>query len=119
MSIRRQIQYKYNRLVNAIKFLSLPAWIDSKAIRIVMVGVIVVMGSAYILKTTSSTTSGYEMHRMENQVAALEQDMQRTQIEIADYSSINNIQTRLASMNMIEATGVKYMGVKDTVVAKK
>lgn len=119
MSIKRQIQFKYTNFINSIKFLSLPGWFDSRAIRIFLIGAIVLVGSAYIIKTTSSTTTGYEMHKLEKEVAALDSEIQRTQIEIADYSSINSIQGRLAKMNMVEAGGIKYLGAKDVAVAKK
>lgn len=119
MTIKRQIQYKYMNFVNAFRFLSLPKWIDGKAIRFVLVGIIVVVGGAYIFKTTSSTTSGYELHKLETQTLALEQDIEKTNIQIAENSSLSNIESRLAKMDMVAASGIKYMAVKDVVVAKK
>lgn len=97
----------------------MPSWVDSKALRFVLVGLVVVMGTAYIISTTSSTASGYEMNKLEDRVASLQTDIQKTQIEIADYSSINSIQSRLATMKMVEAGGIKYLNASDITMAKK
>lgn len=119
MSLKRRIEFKYNHFVNAIRCFKLPVWLDTKAVRIVLVGIIVFVGSAYIIKTTTSATSGYEMHELEKQAASLDSDIQKTQIEIADYSSINSIQSRLAKMNMVAVGNIEYFNNKDMAVAKK
>lgn len=121
MTIKRQIQFKYHNFISALRFLSLPKWIDGNTIRFVFVGVIVLVGAAYVFKTTSSTTSGYELHKLETQTAALEQDIEKTNIQIAENSSLSNIQDRLAKMDMVAAGGIKYLsvGIKDVTVAKQ
>jgi len=121
MSIKRQLQFRYRGFVNYLRSLSLPAWVDGPAIRVMIVGAIVVMGAAYILKTTSSATGGYELDKLETQVSSLQAEIQKIQIQIADNSSINSIQSRLATMNMVDAGSIKYMDLsaKDVAVANK
>ncbi|MEK7680984.1 MAG: hypothetical protein AAB348_02990 [Patescibacteria group bacterium] len=115
MSIKRQIQFKYQNFIKGIQCLSLPRWVDSLAIRVVVVAVLFVVGVAYIVKTASSATSGYEMTKLEKQVVALENDIQKVQIEIADSSSIKNVQSRLVKLNMVPANGFKYLTTKSSV----
>lgn len=84
-----------------------------------MVLLIVVVGSAYVIKITSSATSGFDMHKLEKQVEALDNDIQKIQIEIAESSALPSIQARLAGMNMAEASYISYINTKDTAVAKR
>ena len=115
MSLKRQLQYKYQNLISGIRYVSLPKWIDSFAIRLIFLGFLLIFGTAYIIKTASSATSGYEFTKLEKQVAAMENDIQKVQIEIADNSSIKNVQSRLVKMNMVAANGFKYLSTKASV----
>lgn len=118
MSLKRQIQFKYKNFVASLRTISLPKWIFSKATRIILSVIIVAFGVAYVLNTTSSATSGFAMHKLEKELAALEIEVQKLQVEIADNSSMNNIQSRMVKLNMSEAGNIKYFTVKNTVVAK-
>ena len=115
MSLKRQIQFKCQNLVKGIQYITMPRWVDSLAIRVVFVVVLLVAGTAYIVKTASSATSGYEMTKLEKQIVVLENDIQKVQIEIADNSSIKNVQSRLVKMNMVPASGFKYFTTKASV----
>jgi len=119
MSLKRQLEYKYRNLVNKCRAIYLSSWITSKAMRIILVLLIVGVGSAYVLKITSSATSGFEMHKLENQVDALDKDIQKIQIEIAENSALPSIQARLATLDMTEASNISYINSKDTAVAKR
>lgn len=118
MSLKRQLQFKYKNAVAFLRSLRLPAWIASKTMRVLLSGLIVVFGVAYVLNTSSSATSGFEMHKLEKQVEALEIEVQKLQVEVANHSSITNIQSRLAGLNMVEAGEIKYLTAKNTAVAK-
>lgn len=119
MSLKRQIQFRYQGMVRSLQTISLPKWLTSKITRLALFSIIFLFSFAYIIKTTASATSGYQMHELEKQTSALETEVQKLQVEIADNSSMNNIQSRLAKLNMIEANGIKYFKVKNTEVAKK
>ena len=119
MSIKRQIQSKYRSLAHSLQTIKMPSWLTSKTTRLALFSIIFLFSIAYIVNTTSSATSGYQMRELEKQTAALEIEVQKLQVEIADNSSMNNIQSRLAKLNMIEAKNIKYFTVKNTEVAKK
>ncbi len=118
MSLKRQIQFKYKNFITSLRAISLPKWVTSKSTRVILSLTIISFGIAYVLNTTSSATSGYEMNKLEKQVEALEIEVQKLQVEVASNSSIGNIQTRLTKLNMVEATGIKYFTLKNTAVAK-
>ncbi len=118
MSLKRQIQFKYKSLVRSLQTISLPEWLTSRTARVALVSIIFLFSIAYIINTTSSATTGYQMNELEKQTQALQTDVQKLQVEIADNSSMNNIQSRLAKLNMTEAVGIKYLTGKNTVVAK-
>lgn len=118
MSLKRQIQFKYKNFVSSCRAISLPQWITSKSMRVILSLTIVVFGVAYVLNTTSSATSGFEMNKLEKQVEALEAEVQKLQVEVASNSSVGNIQSRLTKLNMVPASGIKYLSVKNIVVAK-
>lgn len=118
MSIKRQIQFKYQNLVHSLRTMRLPEWVDSKGLRVGLLAIIFLFSAAYIINTTSSATSGYQMRELEKKTEALENEVQKLQVEIADNSSMNSIQSRLAKLNMVDASGVKYLTVKNTAVAK-
>jgi cell division protein YceG involved in septum cleavage len=118
MSIKRQIQHKYRNFVHAIETIAVPAWVTSRTTRVSLLAVILFFGIAYIVNTTSSATSGYQMHELEKQKLSLETEVQKLQVEIADRSSMSSISSRLAKLNMVEASNIKYLIVKNTPVAK-
>lgn len=118
MSLKRQIQFRYKGMVRSLQTISLPKWLTSKTARLGLFSIIFLFSAAYIIKTTASATSGYQMHELEKKTQALETEVQKLQVEIADNSSMNNIQSRLVKLNMAEASGIKYFTLKNTAVAK-
>ncbi len=118
MSIKRQIQFKYRNFIHSLQTISLPQWLDSAAARLVLFSIIIIFSTAYIIKTTSSAPSGYQMHELDKQAQSLEIEVQKLQVEIAENSSMNSIQSRLAKLNMTGVGSIKYLTVKSTVVAK-
>lgn len=118
MSIKRQIQSKYRNLVHALETISVPQWLTSRTTRVSLLAVIFLFSIAYIVNTTSSATSGYQMHELEKKMSLLEVEVQKLQVEIADNSSMSSISSRLVKLNMAEVGSVKYLTIKNTPVAK-
>ena len=106
-------------MARSLQTISLPQWLTSKTARLGLFSVIFLFSIAYVVNTTSSATSGYQMHELEKKTQTLETEVQKLQVEIADNSSMNNIQSRLVKLNMTEAAGIKYFTLKNTAVAKK
>jgi hypothetical protein len=118
MSLKRQIQFKYQNLMHSLQTISVPAWLTSRTARLGLFSVIFIFSIAYIINTAASATTGYQVHELEKQTATLQTEVQKLQVEIADSSSINSISSRLVKLNMVEGNNVKYLITKNTVVAK-
>ena len=118
MSIKRQIQFKYRNLLHSLQTIALPGWVTSRTARFGLVAIIFIFSAAYIFNTTASATSGYQMHELEKQTQTLETEVQKLQVEIADNSSMNSIQSRITKLNMVEASNIKYFSIKSATVAK-
>ena len=119
MSIKRQLQYQYRHFTQAIYTWQLPRWLICPATRLLLLLVMVVFGSAYIVKTAGSAASGYKIYDLENQASALESDIKKLEVEIADNSSLFSIQKRLPNVNMVTVGKVTYFDANEKVVAKR
>ncbi len=105
-------------MARSLRSISVPSWLTSKTARLGLVSIIFFFSIAYIINTAASATSGYQMHELEKQTASLETEVQKLQVEIADNSSMSSISSRLVKLNMAEANNIKYLMVKNMVVAK-
>ena len=118
MSLRRQLQYKYHNFTTSVRTMALPQWMTARATRALLLVAVLFFGIAYIVTITKSATSGYRVITLEKQTQALAMEVQKLQVEIADGSSITTLASRIANLNMVEAAGVKHLGVKSNTVAK-
>ncbi len=119
MSFKRQLQYKYAHVRNALLSWSLPSWLYSRIFRFVLIAIIAVVGCSYIVKTTASATSGYDLHTLEKKVGELQTEIQKVEIRIADNSSIRSVRARLTGLRMTEIHDMKYLTARNTAVARE
>lgn len=119
MSLRRRFQSHYRNLSYALQTFQLPAWVYSSAMRATLLGVLVFFSMAYLVKTSALSESGYKINALEKQVAVLQEDLQKTKVEMADYSSLKNIQQRAGGSGMVAMAGIRYFKAAGQVVAVK
>lgn len=119
MSLKRRIQSQYRNLLNSIYTWRLPVWLTCKATRIILLLAIIVFGSAYIIKTAATAASGYQIYELENKAQTLESEIKKIEIQIADYSSISSIQSRLPGSGLIVVSQWQYYNSEEKVVAKR
>lgn len=119
MSLRRRLEAQYSSTVNSISSISLPAWLSCKTTRVALLIVIAFFGSAYIVKTASTASTGYQIYNLENKVQELETDINKVEAEIADHSSMVSIQGRLNNANMVVLSKMSYYNDVDSAVAKR
>ena len=95
-------------------------WLLGTTFRAVLLTVVLMFGFMYVVKTSSLSTKGYEISDLERQIQILEQSNQRLELEIASHRSMNSIQRRLASLNMVGAGGnVEYITLSGSAVAMR
>lgn len=119
MSIKRRIQSQYRNLLHSIYTLRLPVWLICKTTRIILLLAIIIFGSAYIIKTASSASSGYQIYDLENKTQALTSDIKKVEIQIADYSSMSSIQSRLRGSGLVLVSQYQYYNPEEKAVAKR
>ncbi|MDD2656962.1 MAG: FtsL-like putative cell division protein [Patescibacteria group bacterium] len=86
----------------------------------VSVGIFVlVFGVLYILQTTSVSTKGYMISDLERQVAKLEYENRKMDVQIAKLKSMQNLQDRIAKTDLVYVTNVDYLQVLDGAVARR
>ena len=84
----------------------------------VSVGIFVlIFGVLYILKTTSVSTKGYMISDLEKQVATLEYENRKMDVEVAKLKSMQSLQDRIASTDLVVVANVDYLNILDGSVA--
>ena len=119
MSIKRQIQYQFTSFIKAISDINLPSWLSSVVLRVCLLVVITFFGSAYVIKTASGASNGYKIYELEEQVADLELNIDKLNVEVAEYSSLASINSRLKNVNLVSVGSLTFYNGAEQVVAKR
>lgn len=117
MSYKRQVQAHYHNFLNALRTIAMPEWLSGKAMRASLLGVVVIMSVAYMVRVNSAATRGYEAHSLENKISEMNVDLQSLQIKIADAGSMNNIEKHLQGMNLVTVEEFQRYNIAGGVVA--
>jgi len=119
MSLKRQIQYQYSNLIQAFLSLEIPAWVNSKGIKMILIVIIVFSGLGYITKTASGASGGYEIHSLEAKVQNLEEEISKLNVEVAENSSLASISGRVEGKNLVPVQTISFYSHDDQQVAKR
>jgi len=119
MSIKRRFENQYHRIISSASNISIPSWMLNGVFRMSMIVLVAIAGVGYISKISTLATGGYQLRDLENQVATLNVDIQKTQVDIASNSSLTNIESRLSKIKMVQASDIKYFNVLTSEMAKR
>lgn len=111
MSFKRQLQFKYQNFINAIRTITLPSWMTGVSSRATLSILVLLLGSAYIFQTNSAATRGYEMASLEKQIASLDSDIQKINVAVAKESSLSVLDVKLKNTQMVAVGTVKHLNV--------
>ncbi len=117
MSLKRQLQFKYQNFINALQSLSLPGWMTGAVSRSTLLALILLLGGAYIFQTNSAATRGYEMANLEKQIAGLESDIQKVNVAVAKESSLAALDAKLKNTKMVAVSEVKFLNINSNEIA--
>ncbi len=117
MSYKRQFQAHYYNFINALRTISVPEWLIGRAMRAGLLGVVVIMSMAYMVRVNSAATRGYEAHALEKQIVVMNNELQNLQIKIADAGSISNIEKHLPEMALVPVEKIQRYNESGSVVA--
>lgn len=91
----------------------------SASFRFGLIVFIVIFGFLYVWKTNSVSTKGYEISDLETHIKQLEQENRKLQVHIAEYSSMQSIQQRLAGADLVPTDHVEYVTLVGSTVAQR
>jgi len=116
--LKRKINYKLSEIKTFFLSFRMPKWFGYKIFKLGTLMVLVLLIGGYVVKISSTAVSGYEIHDLEEKVGSLEKEISKIEIELADYGSLQNIEIRLASTDMIEVNKISYVTTgRDSLVA--
>lgn len=120
MSLKRKITYQIDSLRNYLYNLELPNWFSSRSMRLVLSFSVVVFAAGYVYQISSTAVSGYTINDLQKQVETLQKDIQKVEVEQADYGSMKNIQSRADSLGMVALANPEYYQAPDqTAMARR
>ncbi len=119
MSLKRQIENQYRNLMYSLQTMEMPAWLDAMWVKTTLMSVVVLFGFLYLVQTSNTATSGYEIHNLEKQLSALNTDVQKLEIATAAESSMSNIQKRLRGVDMVGVEKIYHLSVVGSAVAMR
>ena len=117
MSIYSRAQYQSNQ--NTSLLVKLPSILLGAATRTIMVVVLVGFVIGYIIQVSSLTTGGYEIAKLQEKTALLNDENEKLRSEIASYQSMSNVEKRIETLGMVKPTNVKFINLSDSVVAQR
>lgn len=89
----------------------------SATFRMGLVAFIVAFGFLYIWQTNSVSTKGYQISDLESQIKKLEQETRRLDVHVAQNTSMQKIQERISSTNLVAVEKIDYIASVGTAVA--
>lgn len=113
MSIKLRLKYRFRSVRQFVDSVSLPDWVWSTSTKGAVAVLIVVMSVGYMFQINTLGTSGYVVHTLEKQIAAVNDETQKLNSELASAESLSNVKERLQvsgdTMAMVSAADVQYV----------
>lgn len=123
MSWKRRVKYQFDyyrrRALGVFGYAALPDYLTGKTARVIYVVLLAAASLAYVCQTSLAAGSGYEMRDLQKKVNTLQEDIQKINVQIAENSSMPSLEKRLAELNMVAVSDIRYISSAETAVAKK
>ncbi len=99
----------------------LPTWVTGNAMRIGVMVCAVFFFSAYIFETVFGAANGFELSKVEQNVAALNTEQQQLAVEIAEASALAQVRNRIQTTELVAApVAIRHFSVSGVeAVAKR
>ena len=119
MSLKRKINYQLNHLRNSLYSWALPSWMTGSSAKLLVSLVFIACTTGYVFQISSTSTSGYKIHELEGQVTELQREIQKLELEKADFGTMSSIQERIDKTEMVAVGKIQYHTAVNIAVAKK
>jgi cell division protein FtsL len=90
---------------------------QTQIINMILLAGLILLGFGYLFVINSLGTKGYEIRKVEQQIANLEAQKNTLQLDAANLQSIDKIQSNAQQLNFVPSTSVTY--IKDANFALK
>lgn len=87
--------------------------------RILFLLFVVFFGFLYLWQVNKVSTKGYEISLLENKITDLEYENKNLEVQIASFTSMNNLKNRLESKKMVAVNDIKYISVIENNIAQR
>ena len=110
MSIKLRLKYRYRSVRQFVDSVSLPVWVWSGWVKGIVGILAIVVGVGYMFQINTIGTSGYVVYTLKKQIAAVSDEIQKLNSEVASVQSLSNIKERLREVDgdMVAATQIQY-----------
>jgi cell division protein FtsL len=90
--------------------------------KVVSVGVVCLVFMAfltYLVQINTMATKGFEIRELEDQIAVLQDDNKRLELQVIELQSMSTLKEKMRGMNLVEADEVAYLNTMGTAFAQK
>lgn len=101
------------------KRLALKRLVVSTAFRLCLVGVLLLFTVLYVTQISSISTKGYDMNERQESITELKRENQKLEFAIAQHRSLQSIQARLGTLDLVAADNVEYATLVGTAMARR
>jgi len=90
----------------------------TKVFNIAVLVAICLTGVIYLAKINNMATRGFKIKELEEKQAALEENIKKTELQVANLQSTQKIQERINNLDMASVAKVEYVRAGGTVAVK-
>ena len=87
-------------------------------VRVLLVTITVMLTILYIWQVSVSSTRGYAVRDLQNQIDQLHRDDERLKMEVAKLQSVDSVTTRMQMLGLVKISDIHYLN-SDTSVAMR
>ena len=123
MSLRRKIRYQigyyYRFLLSVGRCLTPPAWLVGRGVRVFCLFLLALASVLYIGEISRAAGSGYEMKSLQKRVSALQEEIQKIDVDITSQNSMSSLDKRLRETDMVLVKNIQHIVISGSEMAKQ
>lgn len=116
---RRHSNYFYYAVRSILRLDVLPAWAVGRAARVCCLLTLTLLFVSYVAVTSIASASGYRVRDLEKEVSTLKRDIQKTEVRVAEYNSMSNLEEKIKNSGLVAVDNVDYVDLTAPAVAKR
>lgn len=91
----------------------------SSTSRVALIALLLLFTTIYIVETSSTATSGYQISQLKQKIETLENENEMLDVKIAQKRSLRNVTERVDKDEFVPVKNVEYGTLQGTAVVKK